>query len=169
MHQRYFFDTLLIVMNKKKEKLLVTRKGLEKLKNELEKLEAEGRKKVADQINEAASQGDISDSFDYDEAKRAQGFLEGKIAELKDKLSRVEVVEEKKDTGKIQIGSNVTIEMDGRKEKMEIVGVGEKDPSCGKISYQSPLGKALLGKKGDDEFEFEAPKGAIKIKIITIS
>ncbi len=155
-------------MNDQKE-LLVTKEGLRKLKEELEKLETEGRQKVAKQINKSASQGDISDSFDYDEAKRAQSFLEGKISEMQDKIRRAKVIEKDTSSEKIQIGSTVKIKLDGEEENLEIVGAVEKDPVNGKISYHSPLGEALLGRKKGEKFKFETPKRKLEVEILEVN
>lgn len=140
------------------------------MKEELEELETEKRQEVADKIHEAVAQGDISESFDYEEAKREQGFVEGRILKLKRKIRRAEVVEEEDLEGsdKVRVGSVVEIEIDGKETEYEIIGAGESDPLSGTLSYDSPLGRELLGRSEGDSFVFEAPRAEMEVKIRAI-
>lgn len=146
----------------------ITKQGLEKLKKELDLLETVERKKVAEKISRAASQGDISDSADYVEAKEAQAFLEGKIDKLRKTVLEAQIIEKKESNGIISPGSIVLIEINGQKEKFEIVGSTEADPINGKISEKSPLGAAFLGHKKGDEIKVETPGGEVSYRIVEI-
>lgn len=146
-----------------------TKQGLEKLKEELNYLKTVKAKEVAERLKKAASFGDISDSAEYDEAKEAQTFLMNKIAELDNLIKNAQVVEKEKESNKVQIGSKVTVDSNGIKETFQIVGAEEANPSKGMISYQSPLGKALLNKSIESKVEFKAPKGKILYKITKIN
>lgn len=122
-----------------------TKDGLEKLKKELEYLEGDKRREVAEKLKHAISFGDLRENAAYDEARNEQGFLEGRISELKKIIAGAKIIE-KKATGKAQIGSTVVLSVGKQKEEFQIVGPEEADIMAGKISHQSPLGKALLGK-----------------------
>ena len=151
-------------------KQYITKRGLEKLRKELSKLETKERRRIAEQLNEAAALGDISDNAQYQEARREQGFLEGRVADIRALIRNAIVVQEdtaKKDT--IQIGSLISLDMGGEKEEFKIVGANESDPLGGMVSYQSPLGKALLGHKKGESFRFHGPAGEISVRIIKVS
>jgi len=145
----------------------ITLQGLEKIKRELEDLETAGRKKVASKIKQAVSQGDISDSADYAEAKEAQAFLEGKIRKLKRTISSALIIDKRKSEN-VTVGSTVVVDIRGEKETFEIVGSAEADPLNGKISLSSPLGKALDGCKKNDTIEVETPSGKVQYKIVQV-
>jgi len=145
----------------------LTPEGLEKLKKELYHLKNVERREISKKIKKAASFGDLKENAAYHEAKEAQGFLEGKILELKSSIVRAEVVE-KKENGKIQIGSIVILDSDEEKEEYQIVGSEEVDVLKGKISYKSPLGKALLGKKKGEEVKIKSPEGEAEYLISDI-
>lgn len=139
------------------------------MKDELERLETTERKKIADELHESVSQGDISESFDYEEAKRQQGFIEGKIIELKSKIRRAKVVKKDKANSKVQIGSTMKLLFDGEEETFYMTGASEADPLENKISYASSLGKSLMDKSEGATIGFEAPKGTIKVKILEVN
>jgi len=146
----------------------LTPEGFEKLKKELEELKAQ-RKEIAARLKKAVSYGDLSENADYHQAKEDQGFLEGKIVELEDVLRNAQVIEKGEGIkGTIQIGSSVFLENKKGEEKITIVGAEEAAPMEGKISVESPLGKALMGKRKGDEVEINTPKGAIKYKVVKI-
>ena len=139
--------------NDDKKAILLTAKGFEKLKTELEELKTEGRKKISLRLKEAISYGDLSENAEYDEAKNQQSFLEARILELENQVVNVEIIKEKKSNSDIvEIGSTVTLNFIDTKEKHEynIVGVTEADPIMHKISNESPVGSAILGKKVKD-------------------
>jgi len=145
----------------------LTKEGLEKLKKELEYLKTVKRKEVAENLRYAASFGDLSENFAYQQAKEDQAFLESRILELEEKIKNAKIIE-KKLSNKVVIGSTVFLSLDGKKEQFQIVGPEEADPFQGKISYQSPLGKALLGKTIGQTVEVEVSERKIKYKIIDI-
>ena len=145
----------------------LTPEALEKFKKELDHLQIIERKEIADRIKHAASFGDLKENAAYHEAKEAQSFLEGRISELKEIVSQAEVID-KKENGKIQIGSMVLISSDGKEEKFQIVEPEETDASSGKISYQSPLGEVLLDKSVGTKIKIETPIGKREYKILKI-
>ncbi len=144
----------------------LTKKELEKLKERLKHLETTKRKEVADMLNHAISFGDLSENAAYDDARNEKVALEKEIFELKELISKVKVIEKEK-TEAVQIGSKVTIADDGGEFEVEIVGMlqGKKK---GEISSESPIGKAVLGKKAGDIVEIETPSGKAKYKIIKV-
>ena len=151
------------------DKKYFTKERLDKLKNELQDLKTTKAKEIAKRLKKAASFGDISDNAEYDEAKEAQTFLISKIAELDNLIKNAEVIEKEKKSGRVQISSRVVISSNNKEETFQIVGAEEADPLKGMISYQSPLGKALLNKSTGSKAEFEAPNGKIIYKIIKIN
>lgn len=148
----------------------LTAEGAERLKNELEYLKGPARDQLAQRLRAAIQLGDLSENADYISAKEDQGFLEGRILELTAILSNVQIIEEKTTSGSIvDIGSHVTIrEGDFEEETFYIVGPKEADPGNSRISYQSPIGRALLNHKVGDTVTAETPNGAIRFKIIRI-
>lgn len=144
---------------------------LEELKEELTYLKTVREKEVADQIKEARSFGDLSENSEYDEAKNEQGKLYSRIAELENILANCTVIsEEETDTDVVRIGSRITVEdvEMGFEESYQVVGSQEADPMNGRISEESPFGKALLGKAVGDIVIVEAPAGNIEYKVIDI-
>lgn len=145
----------------------LTRDGLEKLKNEVADLETRGRKEAAEKMRHAISFGDISENAAYDEARESHGLLEAKIADLKSIIASAQVVE--KDCQKaIQVGCFVSLLCDGKDLKFQIVGSEEVDVLAGKISYQSPLGKLLLGKQKGDKISLSTPGGKTEYQVVCI-
>ena len=126
---------------------------------------------MAEQIKEARSFGDLSENSEYDEAKNEQGKLYSRIAELEAILGNYVVIEEQeKDTGSVRLGSRITVkdlELD-EKETYQVVGSQEADPMNGRISEDSPFGRALLGHEIGEEVEVEAPMGALHYKLLDI-
>lgn len=146
-----------------------TKQGMEKLKKELKYLKDIKTKEIAKQINYAASFGDLSENAAYTQAKNAKAFCVGRILELEKLLTNAKVVDDSKGSEKIQVGSVVTVESDGNKDTFQIVGSAESDSLKNKISYKSPLGKELCGKKENDTVKIETPSGEkLTYKIIEI-
>ena len=144
---------------------------LEELKDELNYLKTVREKDVADQIKEARSFGDLSENSEYDEAKNEQGKLYSRIAELENILANCIVIsEEETDTDVVRIGSRITVQdvEFGEEETYQVVGSQEADPMNGRISEESPFGKALLGKAVGATVIVEAPAGNIEYKVINI-
>lgn len=150
----------------------VSRAGYEKLQEEREYLVTVRRKEVAQKLKEARSFGDLSENAEYDEAKNEQAILESKINELEMLIANAIVVEDDEvSTDEIGIGSKIKIkdlEFDDI-ETLQIVGSTESDPDNGKISDESPIGKAALRKKVGDVFEVEAPAGILKFEVLEIT
>ena len=144
---------------------------LEELKTELNYLKTVREKEVADQIKEARSFGDLSENSEYDEAKNEQGKLYSRIAEIENILSNYVIIEEHtEDPNSVRLGSRITVldlEMD-LEETYQVVGSQEADPMNGRISEESPFGKALLGKGIGEVVIVEAPAGNIEYKVIDI-
>ena len=143
---------------------------LEELKKELEYLQTVREKEVAEQIKEARSFGDLSENSEYDEAKTEQGKLYSKIAEIKNLIENAEIIEDSETTDKVGNGSVVTIrdvEFD-EIETYKIVGSQEANPAAGKVSDDSPVGRALMGHGVGETVNVEAPGGTIAFEIIKI-
>ncbi len=148
----------------------LTARGLEKVKAELQELKIVKRPSVAKRIDRAREFGDLSENAEYQDAKEEQGFIEGKILELEYLLKTSKIVDESNaNHDLINIGSDIKVLFDGQEKKFKIVGATESDPLNDKISYNSPLGESLIGKKKGVEFEVEVPRGKIKCKILEIS
>lgn len=145
----------------------LTAEGLNNLKKELEHLEKVGRKEVAEKLKHALSFGDISENAAYDEAKESLSFLEGKISKLKSVISSAKLIKNNK-SQEIQMGSFAVVSSGGQKQEFQIVGPEEVDVFKGKISYQSPLGKLLLGKKKGDKVVLKNSEKSIEHKIIDV-
>ncbi len=146
---------------------IITREGYNKLKEELDLLSTVRRKEIAERIERAKELGDLSENAEYSEAKDAQALNEGRILELSAILKNVTVVDSVVDgKGKIDMGSKVKVLVNGKEKEYELVSFNEADPLSGKISYESPLGMAFLGKKKGDEVIAETPRGEVKYKII---
>ncbi len=157
-------------MENNNEKIFLTSEGYQKIKNEYEELINVKRKQVAQKIQAAREEGDITDSAMYDSARQEQAFVEGRIQELEDMLKKVEVVSSVENSnGEACLGCKVKVHIEGNEAEFHLVSAPEADPSTMKISIDSPLGKAIMGKKVGDEVEFEAPVGTIKYKILSIS
>lgn len=140
---------------------------LDQLKKDLNYLQTVREKEVADQIREARSFGDLSENSEYDEAKTEQGKLYSKIAELQDLIENAEVIELSGATDAISMGTKVTMVEVGTddEETYEIVGSQESDPRQGRISEDSPIGRAILGHQVGDEVTVEAPGGVLHFRI----
>ena len=150
------------------EELLLTKDGLEKLEKELSHLRTVKRKEVAARIKQAISYGDITDNSEYEDAKNEQAFIEGRIITLEKLLRRARLLEkEDKSDNSIALGSVVKLkDLDsGEVFEYTMVSTAEADPSEKKISNESPVGKALIGRVPGDEVEIKAPVGLVRYKI----
>lgn len=153
------------------KQILLTSEGLKKLEEELEYLKTEKRKEVAEKIKHARGFGDLSENSEYDEAKDEQAKVEQRIAEIEKMLKNVKVIgDDDIDLDVAGVGSKIRIyDYDFDEEATyTIVGSTEADPENGKISDESPIGKALLGKSAEDVVDVETPGGIIKLKILEI-
>ena len=140
----------------------LTREGFQKMQDELEHLRTVKREEIAIRLREAMEGGELIENAEYEAAKNEQAFVEGKIKELEVLLATARVIEEKPaEKGEaVQVGSTVVIQEEGSKpEDYTIVGAAEADPEEGRISNESPLGKALLGHKAGDRIQVDAPAG----------
>lgn len=151
------------------QKTLITKEGLEKMQKELEDLRTTKRAEVAQRLKEAIAMGDLSENSEYDEAKNAQAFLEGRIVQLEQQIRTAKIIVKGK-KNRIDVGSTVTIEdmEEYVKETVTIVGSAESNPFEGRISNESPVGRALVGAKAGDIVEADAPNSVIKYKVISI-
>lgn len=144
-----------------------TQVGLDKLKEELRHLKTVKRKEVAERIEKAKELGDLSENAEYAEAKDELAFIEGRILELEDYINRSVVI--KHSSGNtVTLGSKVTVKTKDKERFYTIVGPNEADPIQGRISNETPLAQALLGKKIGDEIEVKAPAGPITYSIMAI-
>ena len=151
------------------KEIRITKEGKAKLELELEQLTAIRRPEVADKIKRAREMGGTENNAEYDEAKNDQAFVEGKILMLENILWNATVVDSAP-SGVVDLGSKVLIQnQDGKIEQYSIVGSAEANPVDGKISDESPVGQALMGKKSGDETEVQTPAGILKLLILEIS
>jgi len=147
----------------------LTPEGEEKLQAELQELKGPKREELSQRLRSAIQMGDLSENADYHKAKEDQGFLEGRIQELEAILRNAIIITEKQSSGVIFIGSHVTIQEGNEEpETYHLVGPTEADPRRGRISYESPIGRALMDKKVGEFAEAETPGGMIKFKILKI-
>ena len=149
---------------------LITEEGLSKLKEELEFLQTEKRREVADRIKEAREFGDIAENAEYDDAKNEQAMLEQRITQLADRVRRSTVIDEKKvDTEVVGVGAVVHVkdQKSGKSQKFRIVGAAEADPAEHRLSNESPIGKALIGASKNEIVTVETPRGPKKKLKIT--
>ena len=148
----------------------LTPEGLKRLKEELAHLVNVRRPEIALQIQQAKGEGDISDSSGYEEAKNMQGFIEGRIAALEQMLRATVLIDTTEVSERVILGSRVRVQEDGEKpEEYLIVGAAEADPIGGRISNESPLGRALMGKRAGDRVTVQAPNGVTSFRILEIS
>ncbi|MBR3689514.1 MAG: transcription elongation factor GreA [Eggerthellaceae bacterium] len=148
---------------------ILTQEGRIKLEEELHYLETVKRAEIGERIKVAREFGDISENSEYDDAKNEQGMMEARIAEISHILSEATVVNAPKRSSKVNIGSTVTVDMNGRERMFTIVGGAESDVAAGKISNESPVGAALLGRKKGDFIETTGPTGKhVEMTIIKI-
>lgn len=147
---------------------IISKEGYEKLRKELDILVSEKRREIADRIQKAKDMGDLSENAEYAEAKDAQAFNEGRVAELTQMLKNLTVVENGQASGKIGMGSKVSAKCNGNEKIFTIVSFNEADPISGKISNESPLGRSFLNKKTGDKVVVETPRGEVEYEILKI-
>ncbi len=147
----------------------LTREGFERLQKELDHLRTTKRFEVAERLRDALEDGELIENAELEAAKNEQSFVEGRIKELEILLSNAHLIEEETKSDHIQVGSRVTVQEEGLDpEEYVIVGVAEADPRLGRISNESPLGKALLNHKAGDKVMVEAPGGEFEIDILSV-
>ena len=153
------------------KEVILTSEGLERLKEEIEHLSTVKRREVAERIKLAREFGDIAENSEYDDAKNEQAMLEHRIAQLEERLMAARVID-KREISKdvVSLGSHVKIRDVNAKQTFEyhIVGSAEANPAENKLSNESPVGKAIIGKKKGETVEVTAPRGAMKYKILGI-
>ncbi|WP_442602064.1 transcription elongation factor GreA [Paenibacillus sp. KN14-4R] len=153
------------------KEVLLTQSGLKKLEEELEYLKSVKRREVAERIKVAIGYGDISENSEYEDAKNEQAFVEGKVLTLEKMLRNARIINnDEVDTSKVSVGSIVTLkDMEfGDTVEYTIVGTAESDPFNSKISNESPVGKAIMGKQIGDRVDVQVPVGAIQYEILDI-
>ncbi len=150
--------------------VFLTQEGLKKLEEELHYLETEKRAQVAARIRSAKEEGDISENAEYDDAKHEQAFVEGRIMTLRAMLGSAVVIEENGPSDEVRLGSRVTVLEEGldEPEVYHIVGSAEADPLNGRVSNESPIGRALMGQRVGSVVTYNAPAGKIRFTILSI-
>lgn len=148
----------------------LTLEGLNRLKKELEHMKGPERDEIARRLRAAIDQGDLSENADYTSAKEDQAFLEGRIQEMEHVLSNVIIIDNvSKNLEEVGIGDHITIQENGSEaEVFHLVGPKEADPKIGRISHESPIGKALIGRRVGDDVMVDTPGGSIRFKITKI-
>ena len=154
------------------KEVLVTKAGLEKLKEELKEFQDVRRKEVAARLKEAIAYGDLSENSEYEEAKNEQAFVEGRIVELEQMIANAKIItDDKRGEDTVQIGTTVTVKNiteDDDPETYTIVGATEADPMAHRISNESPIGSAILGKAKNETVKVKVPAGVFEYKILKI-
>lgn len=161
----------IVMANGKQAPIYITEEGMRTLREELERLRTEGREEVAQRIGEAKADGDISENAGYDEAKNQQAFLEGRILELEQRLKRAVVIQNHNTPAdRVDLGRSVTIREVGfdYDETYFVVGSAEANPTNGRISNESPLGRSLIGKQIGDHVLVSTPSGELEFEIVGI-
>jgi transcription elongation factor GreA len=146
----------------------LTQTGVDELKAELKGLVGQ-RVHVADRIKQARELGDLSENAEYQTAREEQDRLETRISELEHVLQNSEIIKKPKNDGQVRLGSHVSLRNSGKPLQFQVVGTMEADPAHGKISDESPIGKALMGRKVGDKAELKTPAGTHTYKIVEIS
>ncbi len=147
----------------------ISKEGLEKLKQEFEQLKYKTIPEIAEKIDVAKQNGDLSENAEYHDAKEQMAFAQGKVFELQQKIDNAEIIEKSSGSGKVEVGSSVGVATeDGVEKNYQIVGATEADPLEGKISNESPLGSAFIDHAVGDEVEVEKPSGTAKYTIKSV-
>jgi len=150
--------------------VLLTKEGLRQLEVELDQLVQVRRGEIAERIRHARDFGDISENAEYTEAKNEQSLLEGRIQTLEAMIrNAVPIEDEPREAGVVTVGASVTVTDDDGDETYAIVGAAEADPLRGRISNESPLGRALLGHRAGDEVEWSSPSGTSRVTILSVT
>jgi len=149
----------------------LTKEGFDNLQKELDDLRNNRRKEIAIRLQEALEDGELIENAEYENAKNEQAFVEGRIKELEMLLANARIIDESEnEQGSVQVGSTVTIQEDGQEpETYMIVGPAEADPRLGRISHESPIGRALINHKAGEKVRVEAPGGAYSVIIVKVS
>jgi transcription elongation factor GreA len=148
----------------------ITPDALKALEAELEELEGEARREMAERIKTARAWGDLKENAEYHDAKDAQAHLETKILRLQDRRRNAIVVEPgSASDGSAALGSTVVVDDDGREKTYALVGATEADPAAGRVSIEAPLGQCLLGAKPGDVVDFEAPRGTRQLRVVSVA
>lgn len=155
-------------MNNLDKPQYVSAEGLKKLQAELEELRTVKRAEVAQRIHAAMEFGDYSENSELEQAKNDQAFLEGRIMTLELTIKNAQLIDEKSKHDIVEVGSHITVEAEGRKEQYLIVGSAEASPADGKISNESPVGRALQGHKAGETVKMSVPAGTVEMKILSI-
>lgn len=154
------------------KKIYLTKDGLGELKKEFEELSKVKRPDILSRVSQARSMGDLSENAEYVAARDELSFIDGRIDELEELLKQAVLITEsgsKSSNHVVKLGSKVTLNIKGKKEDFMVVGEWEADPKEKKISHESPLGKALIGKKVGEKVEVEAPAGKILYTIVSVN
>lgn len=151
-----------------KKQFHLTKEGVEELKTEQHKLIAQ-RGPIAERIKSAREFGDLAENAEYTSARQEQERVEGRIAEIDHILQNVDIISKPRSGRLVQLGSSVKLKSNGSTKQFQVVGTVEADPLSGKISDESPIGRALMGKKEGDDVEIKANSDLIKYKIVNIS
>ncbi|MCL5970253.1 MAG: transcription elongation factor GreA [Patescibacteria group bacterium] len=151
------------------KKIYLTKEGLDELKKEYDQLTKVKRPDVLERVSQARSMGDLSENAEYGAAREELSFIDGRIDELDELIKQAVLIQETHSKGLVKLGSTVTVNIKGKKEVFTVVGEWEADPHEKKISHESPLGKALLGKKVGEKVEVEAPAGIVVYTIASVS
>jgi len=151
------------------EDQIISQEGYDKLEKELEYLKSVKRREIADRIQKAKDMGDLSENAEYAEAKDAQAFNDGRIAELGMMLKNLTVVQQTKENGVVSMGSKVLARVNDKEKEFIIVSFNEADPMEGKISNESPIGRSLLNKKKGEKVRVETPRGEMEYEILSVS
>ena len=154
------------------KKIYLTKEGLEELKKELYELTDVKRPEVLSRVSEARTMGDLSENAEYQAAREELEFIDGRISEIEEVVRQVIIIKEKVSNGKdssVSLGSKVVLNMGKKQEEFTVVGEWEADPGQKKISHESPLGKALIGKSAGDIVEVEAPAGKITYTVLSVA
>ncbi len=151
------------------EKYYLTPEGEQELREELARLKGPEREEIARRLKAAIEMGDLSENAEYIATKEEQGFLEGRIQEIEHILRNAEIIENNGKRDRVELGVTVTIQEEGYPEEVYyLVGRQEADPTRGRISNESPIGRALMGKQVGDVVDVETPAGVVKLKILKI-
>lgn len=151
-----------------KKEFYLTQDGIDKLKAEHDQLVHQERAAVAQSLKTAKEFGDLSENVEWEAAKDRQAYIEGRISEIDHILRHASVIEAPKSHSAVAIGSTVHLEIEDGTQKYTIVGTNEADPQAGRVSDESPIGRALLGKKKGEEVEVSVPSGTMTYKITHI-
>jgi transcription elongation factor GreA len=153
------------------KKIYLTKEGLGELKTEYEELIKAKRPEILERVSQARSMGDLSENAEYVAAREELSFIDGRVDELEELIKQAVLIQENHAKGNhvVKLGSTVTVHLKGKEEIFTVVGEWEADPKQKKISHESPLGKALLGKRIGEKVEVEAPAGTITYTIVSVN